>query len=83
MNSKWWLNSKTVRGALLTVIPTAVLLLKAFGVEIGGDEQTVIVDGISNVVDALAALVGIYGAIRAIIGRFNASREITFQKETK
>jgi hypothetical protein len=70
METKFWLDSTTVRGALVTVFPAVILILKAFHVEIGEGEQNTLVDG-------LVALAGLIGTAYAIIGRFKANSRIT------
>lgn len=76
MNDKWWLDSQTVRGALLTVLPTITLFLKLAGIEVGNEELT-------TIVEALASVAGMLGVLMAIAGRFKADKPITFQKENK
>ena len=70
---KWWLESTTVQGALLTVVPTVVTVLHLFGVNIQDAEMQTIVTGI-------AGICGMFGAIIAIIGRFNAEKSISLTK---
>ena len=62
---KFWLDSRSVRGALVTTLPVIVLVLKSFGVELGDAEQQAIIEGVS-------ALVGLAGTVIAIYGRFKA-----------
>lgn len=76
MNDKWWLDSQTVRGALLTILPTVALVLKLTGVEVGSDE-------LNTIVEAAASVAGMLGVLMAIAGRFKANKTITFQKENK
>lgn len=73
MNQKWWLNSTTIRGALVTILPVIVLALKAFGVDIATEEQ-------DQFIDAIASVIGLIGTIYAIIGRFEAKKEISIEK---
>lgn len=63
----------TVRGALLTTLPTLVAVLKLFGLEIGEGEINAIVEG-------LAGIAGIAGAFMAIIGRFRVKSDLTVNK---
>ena len=70
MDSKYWLDSTTIRGALVTVIPVLTLVLKAFGIDFATGEQAHIVDGI-------VAIAGAIGTALAIYGRFNARQTIT------
>ncbi len=76
MTDKWWLDSQTVRGALLTILPTVALVLKISGVEVGGDE-------LNTIVEAAASVAGMLGVLMAIAGRFKAKQPLTFQKENK
>lgn len=76
MNEKWWLNSQTVRGALLAILPTIALILKVAGVEVGDDE-------LNTIVEAVVSVVGLFGVLMAIAGRFKAKGSISFQKENK
>lgn len=69
MEQKWWLNSATIRGILVAVLPTIAILLKAFGVDFGSDEQTAIINGVVGVI-------GMAGAIYAVIGRFKATKTL-------
>ena len=61
-NSKTWLQSKTIWGALIAIAASAASLA---GVEIEAGEQTEILDGIISLVAA-------GGGILAIIGRIAA-----------
>lgn len=70
---KWWLDSTTVRGGLMTLIPTLSYILKMFGVEIGDSEQQTIVDGITS-------LIGLVGVIFVLVGRFKAKSNIKLIK---
>ncbi len=73
-DTKFWLDSTTVRGALVTVLPAIALVLKAFDIDIGEGER-------ENIVDGIAALAGLIGAVYAIIGRFRASKPISTSKQ--
>lgn len=70
---KWWLDSQTVQGVLLASVPTVITLLHLFGVPIGDSEAQAIVNGLTGVV-------GIAGAIMAILGRMKASQPLTTKK---
>lgn len=70
METKFWLDSTTIRGALVTILPAFILILKAFHVEIGDGERNVIVDGV-------VAVAGLVGTGYAIVGRFRASGRLT------
>ena len=69
-DTKYWLNSTTVQGALVTVIPAVVLIVKMFGVQIGNGEQ-------QNLIDGVTAIAGLIGTVVAIIGRFRATKQLT------
>lgn len=72
-DAKFWLDSTTVRGALVTVLPAIALILKAFDVDLGeGDRE--------NIIDGIAALVGLVGTVYAIVGRFRASKPLSASK---
>lgn len=74
MEQKWWLNSATVRGALVTLVPAIALVLQAFGVDLGSEEQEGLINGV-------VAIVGLAGTVYAIAGRAKASSVITFKKQ--
>lgn len=69
--TKRWLDSKTVRGTLMSLVPTLLVLFGVFGIGISNEELESIVEGI-------AALAGLIGSILAIYGRFTAKEDITF-----
>lgn len=72
-DAKFWLDSTTVRGALVTVLPAAALILKAFDIDLGeGDRE--------NIIDGIAAITGLVGTVYAIVGRFRASKPISATK---
>lgn len=73
-DEKFWLDSTTIRGALVTVLPAIALILKAFDIDIGEGEREHIVDGI-------AAIAGLVGTVYAIVGRFRASKTISVSKK--
>lgn len=73
MEKKLWLNSTTVRGVLIALMPTIVVILNFAGVDLGSEEQQSLIDGVVGVV-------GLIGAVVAIIGRFNAHKtEVTLK----
>lgn len=71
--SKWWLDSQTVQGVLLTFVPTIIGILHAFGFAVGSGEIEIIVNGIAGIMGAI-------GATIAIVGRFNANSKISLEK---
>uniref|UniRef100_A0A6H1ZBX6 Uncharacterized protein n=1 Tax=viral metagenome TaxID=1070528 RepID=A0A6H1ZBX6_9ZZZZ len=76
MTTKYWLDSTTVKATLAQIFPVLVLLLKAFGVEVLPGEADVIMQGI-------AGLVAMGGAIYAIYGRSQAMGGLHFGKQTE
>jgi hypothetical protein len=72
-DAKFWLDSTTVRGALVTVLPAIALILKVFDIDLGeGDRE--------NIIDGIAALAGLIGTVYAIVGRFRASKPLSATK---
>jgi hypothetical protein len=65
----WYLNSNTIRGAIVTLVPVLALIAKAFGADVGSDEQSKIVDG-------GVALVGLAGTVYVLISRIRAQKNI-------
>lgn len=63
--AKFWLDSKSVRGALVTTLPVIILLLKALGIEVGDGEQQVLVEGVTAIVGLLGTVMAIYGRVKA------------------
>lgn len=76
MNDKWWLDSQTVRGSLLAVLPTITLVLKLAGVDVADGE-------LNTIVETIVSVLGMVGVLMAIAGRFKAKQPLTFQKENK
>lgn len=74
MEQKHWLDSTTIRAALVTYVPMVVLLLNAFGVEIGDSEQSQIIEGIMAVVGLISLGYVIYGRIRAVASLYFGKR---------
>ena len=68
-STKWWLRSGSIQGALIAILPTIAIILKIFGVDFLPDEQDTLKKCIPAVIVALA---GIYGVIKAIVGRVQA-----------
>lgn len=72
-DAKFWLDSTTVRGALVTVLPAIALILKVFDIDLGeGDRE--------NIIDGIAAVAGLVGTVYAIVGRFRASKPLSASK---
>lgn len=74
MEQKWWLDSQTVKGALISIVPTVVIFLKLFNVEVQNSEVDTIVSG-------LAGILGIIGTVTTIIGRFKAHNAVVQLKQ--
>lgn len=70
---KWWLDSSTIRGTLLTIGPILIVLLNLFGVKVSDTE-------IGVFIDAVVSVIGAYGVFMAIKGRFDASRTISIER---
>lgn len=58
----WYFNSTTIKGALLAVLPTVILVLKALGVEVLEGE-------LEKVIDGLAGLAGMASVVVVILER--------------
>jgi uncharacterized protein (DUF697 family) len=70
--NKYFLDSSTIRGILLTLVPTISTLLKLFGIEIGAEEQQGIIEGIAGIIGAIGIVIAIIGRKKATMGiRFN------------
>ncbi len=70
---KFWLDSQTIRGGLMTAIPTVTFLFKMFGVEIEND----FADAFLN---AFMALTNALGLAWVFIGRAKAGDGIRWTK---
>lgn len=73
MEKFWWINSNTVRGALLAALPVLKLILSSFGVHFGDEEANTLVDGFSG-------LAGAAGVILVIARRTKAQKELEARK---
>jgi len=72
-DTKWWLDSNTVRGALLAGVPVlkqvlSLACLMKLGCPLIEDAE------IATVVDAIVALVGAMGVVLAISTRWKSTR---------
>ena len=65
-NVKPWYQSKTIIGAVVTVL---AMILTAFGYGIGAEDQAALVD-------YAVSLGGVVGGLLAIYGRLKASKDI-------
>ncbi len=73
MNTKYWLDSKTVRSVLLGALPTVYYVAKLFGFELPEGLLEQIVEGV-------AALLTLVSLIGAFIGRMKADQPLGFSK---
>jgi len=71
--TKWWLDSETIKSALVTYIPAIFLVLGLFGVKVTDGEAGSFVSGI-------VGIVGMVASTKAIIGRFKVSKQIVLKK---
>lgn len=80
-DSKWWLNSNTVRGALMAgvvVLKQALDLvcLMKLGCNLIQDAE------INAIVDAIVGVVGVVGVVMVIINRWRSTRSpLRFNRE--
>lgn len=68
---KSWLTSKTIWGAVIALVATALRMLGV--VDISGDEQNSLLETVFNLVTAIGA---IGGSLLAIYGRITAKTQI-------
>ena len=74
-DAKWWLQSKTLWGTLITAAATVVpVIAPAFGITLPADVIKTFGDQALNAMQAVAGLVG---TILAIYGRLNATASLT------
>ncbi len=73
-STKWWLDSTTVQGALMTYVPSVMVVLNILHIQVGNGEVNALVSGI-------AGIMGLVGACMAIYGRFKAKTLITMNKD--
>jgi uncharacterized protein (TIGR02594 family) len=77
-DGKWWAQSKTMWGTLITAAATVLpVLAPAFGVSLPADIIKTFGDQTVTVVQALA---GLFGTVLAIYGRFKADTALTLRK---
>jgi len=69
--TKHWLDSKTVRGSLLALVPSLLVVFGLLGINIGGQE-------LEAIIELISAIIGAVGVGLAIYGRLNAKGDITF-----
>jgi hypothetical protein len=64
MQKTFWLDSTTVRAALLGFVPAAYTILKAFGLDLP--------EGVlENIVEGIAAVLTVISLVYVLKGRFN------------
>jgi hypothetical protein len=77
-SSKWWAESKTLWGTIITAASTVLpLLAPAIGVALPADVVQTFGD---QAISAVQAITGLFGTALAIYGRFNASSALTLRK---
>jgi len=69
--TKHWLDSTTVRGSLLSLVPSLLVVFGLLNINIGGEE-------LKAIIEVIAAFAGLVGGCVAIYGRFVAKGDITF-----
>jgi len=73
MQTKYWLNSTTVRAALLGGIPAVYAVARLFGLDLP--------DGtLEDVVNGIAAVLNIVSIVGVFMGRFKANAPLTTDK---
>lgn len=71
--TKFWLQSNTVRGILIAALPTIYAIAKAMGLDLP--------DGaLEQVVDGVAALLSVIGLVVAFVGRHKAEKPLGYSK---
>lgn len=69
MLTKPWTQSNTIKGILISLLPTIYLILRANGVDVTDGTLETIIDGVF-------ALIGVVGAVWAIRGRINVNSRL-------
>ena len=70
-NAKWWAQSRTIWGALVTAAAAVVPVLGPLvGIELSGD---VVRQAGEQTISAIQAMAGLFGTLLTIYGRINAS----------
>lgn len=76
VQAKWWLDSTTIRQALITYIPAIIIIANLFGVDIKESELTTIAAGIAGLVSLVATTL-------TIVNRFKVDKQpakVTLEK---
>lgn len=77
-STKWWAESRTLWGTLITAMSTVLpLLAPAIGVSLPADVIQTFGD---QAITAVQSVVGLFGTALAIYGRFSASSILTLRK---
>jgi len=71
MDAKKWYQSKTIWGAIISILATLYSIIS--GHTVSTETQQVVVNNVQNIVSAVVAIVG---AITAIYGRLKADKII-------
>ena len=69
MESKKYLKSQTIWGAILASVPMIVVVLGAFGIQITQNETSQILNNIDQII---SGVIGILGIINVVVGRSKA-----------
>ena len=74
-DGKWWVQSKTIWGALITAAAAVVPVLgPLIGIELSGD---VVRQAGEQTISAVQALAGLFGTLLTIYGRVSAVQRLT------
>lgn len=76
-NTKWWLDSTTIKSTLRAFVPTIVLIAGVFGLQIGEGELTKVIEAIAQIVSSVWVFVEFFNIIR---GRFKADTPLRGKK---
>lgn len=76
-NAKYWLDSSTIQATLRALVPTAILIARAFGLELGEGELIKAVEAVGSLVASIWVLVEFVNVIR---GRFKAEQPLSGHK---
>jgi hypothetical protein len=71
--SKGYLQSQTIIGAIQIIVPVLFLVLKIFGIEIPAGDQATFAENLANLV---IAAIAIWGLINVVIGRIKATKPL-------
>ena len=77
METKFYLDSQTIRGAIIAAIPIIAMVLKLFGIMMTEDEINLLTDYGFTIA---SALMGIYGIYMVVVGRWKAETPLRGRK---